>query len=173
MSLYPVKILVVLTTLITVGTSIANTKVGWEYTYDVKNRGTRSEYVVGLLKFNGRDLAPVWGDVITAIGEFQFVGKLAWADTAPKWVPMRPYEGTYVPTFQEHIVVELLSGSNSAFRKVDLKSDRANQSRTGYIDGSYERPPNEAGPNWFYSITRGCWVNPARMDEAEKSISRH
>ncbi len=143
----------------------------WDYQYTTKNAGTRSEYVVGTLSFEGERLAQAWRHVITPIGEFIFVDKLAWADASPNWVPVTSDGRGSHPHFDSTNVKNLLSGVNPNFRKC-VVGQPVEVSNDAYMSGKFEERAKQIGSDWFYAVDLGWWVNPKKIGEALQAIGK-
>ena len=149
---------------------MAETLQGWDYQYSVNLAGKKSESVNGELLYRGNKIPMAFERVITPIGEFVFVKELAWASAPPGWVPLTVDKDGVHRRFASAGVESLLSGTNPAFRKSVAGPQTAKPSDAAYIPGKFEQRPKEAGPDWFYAVKPGWWVNPRKIDEALKAI---
>jgi len=138
---------------------------GWDYQYEDHGEGTKSESISGELRYRGNELPKEFGHVITPIGEFDFASEMGFSGAQICWTP---FAGGIAETAQQ--VESLLSGTNPAFRKSVAEPQAANSSDAAYIPGKFEPRPKEAGPDWFYAVKQGWWVNPRKIDQALKAM---
>ncbi len=139
---------------------------GWDYQYEDHGEGTKSESISGELRYRGNELPKEFGHVITPIGEFNFVSEMGISTAQIRWAP---FAGGIAEFAQQ--VESLLSGSNPAFRKSVAGPQVVKPSEAAYIPGKFEQRPKEAGPDWFYAVKPGWWVNPRKIDEALKVLA--
>ena len=149
---------------------------GWTYEYEVENAHTKSESIHGKLMCRGREMPKQYEHVITPLGEFIFAD-VSGFNTVEKirWTPCGLLPG-YSPgriafARTEKDVRDLLGGDVPGFRKTPIKETGSVISRDPYLKGTFENPPKGVASDWFYVIKQGVWVNPARMEEAEKAFS--
>lgn len=148
------------------------TKSGdWEYQYEVRNPGTRSEFIIGQLMYKGAELPKQLAHVVTPLGEFMFVEKLAWAgDVSPKWVPATQDANGVRPYYRESVVKEMLSGKTESFRSSLIQDQPASVSGEASMSGKLEERPKDAGVDWFFAVGQSLWVNPVKVDAVAKDI---
>src|SRR5207248_367509 len=107
---------------------------------------------------------------ITPLGEFIFMDvrgingmeKIRWAPAGK--IP--GYAGELVTAGTEKEVKELLAGKIPGFRKTNINKGNGDVSPEPYVRGTFQDPPKGVGPNWFYAVKKGLWVNPDKMGEA-------
>lgn len=138
---------------------------GWDYQYEDHGEGTKSESISGELRYRGNELPKEFGHVITPVGEFDFASGIGFSGAEVRWTP---FAGGIAETAQQ--VESLLSGTNPAFRKAVAGPQSTKPSDAAYIPGKFEQRPKDAGPDWFYAVKLGWWVNPRKIDEALKAI---
>jgi hypothetical protein len=148
------------------------TKAGhWEYQYEVRNPGTRSEFIIGQLMYKGVELPKQLAHVVTPLGEFVFVEKLAWARAvSPKWVPAIQDANGVRPYYRESVVRETLSGKGESFRSTAINVEPASVSGEASISGKLEERPKDVGADWFFAVGQSLWVNPVKMSAVAKDI---
>lgn len=145
----------------------------WEFQYEVKNPGTRSESVVGKLLYKGQVLPKELRHVVTPIGEFSFVEKnVLWDHSGipPGWLPsFVRSDGRLWYAQTEGEIKDLFSGKNPAFRSTALKDRAPAGSSEASITAKLEARPANAGGDWFYAVDQSLWINPAKIDAFMKT----
>jgi hypothetical protein len=144
----------------------------WEYQYEVAHPGSRSESISGRLLYMGKELPKEFGHVVTPAGEFVFREAKGWGGGPPfNWLPaLIDKNGKVTPATREAEAKELLSGKSEAFRSTTIKHQPTSASAEAAISGKFEERPKDAGVDWFFSVNKNLWVNPAKMDAAIKEI---
>jgi hypothetical protein len=139
----------------------------WHYEYKLAAVGTRSEHVVGNLTFNKTTLPKGLGRVVTPIGEFIYVDKVApGAPPQTNWVPCKTEaDGSLTTGYYSKPARELLAsktlrttsiahGSNQKITETEL--------RTGFYAGSFHSKPDGTPQHWCHSVTLSYWIDPSK-----------
>ena len=150
---------------------IAEPVQGWDYQYEVHLAGKKSESISGKLLYRENDLPKAFEHVITPVGEFVFGTAMGWSGVQLRWSPaVIKSDGTLDFALTDAEAKRILSGNSPTFRKCPVGTQGVVVSTEAYIPGKFEERPKQAGPDWFYVVKPGWWVNPKKMDEVGKKL---
>lgn len=160
------KLIIVLLEVLLMGNCLAGESVqGWDYGYEDHAKGTKSESISGELRYRGSELPKEFGHVITPLGEFDFASEMGFSGVEIRWAP---FAGRLTVAAQS--VESLLSGAGPTFRKCKKESRDARQLDVAYIPGTFEHRPEGTGSDWFYVVKPEWWVNPKKLEKAQKDL---
>jgi len=154
---------------------------GWEYQYEVIFPGTRSEYVIGTLTYQGKQIPELFGHIITPVGEFAFIkaGGCAHGPRVDCWIPVfdqkhlngnGPYVFNQPYSVSEKMIKEYFSERNESFRSTKIKDPPVSVSGEASKSGTLVDRAIDVGADWFLAVSQSLWVNPAKVDAVLKDI---
>ena len=130
---------------------------GWAFEVIIHNPGSRSEYTISVLEYEGKAISESVQHAITPIGEFVYV-----RGPEDNWKPAES------PGWQRSMKQPELYSDQA--KVMEIECSPADRER-GWFLGGFDARRGQTPDDWFYAPEFEAWMDPEQRDHYESLIT--